>query len=116
MSRVRVSVRRSNVFIREKHQTYRGNRVASACGYLNSQRSALSQAERTVTVGRHRIAIACAADGDGGYGGYGGDGFVCASVCARACARVCARACVCTRVRVGMRDVFAIYDNIFDPG
>ena len=33
---------------------------------------------------------------------------------ARACARVCA--CVYARVRVGMRDVFAIYDKIFDPG
>ena len=78
-------------FIREKHPKYRGNRVASACGYLNSQRSALSQAARTVMVGRHRIAIACAADGDGG------DGCVCARVCARARVRV--RACVCVRVR-----------------
>ena len=62
LSQVRVSVRPSNVFIREKHPKYRDNLVASACGYLNSQRSALSQAERTVTVGRHRIVIACAAD------------------------------------------------------
>ena len=36
-------------------------------------------------VGRHRIAIACAADGDG-------------SVCARVCARVRAHACACVRV------------------
>ena len=67
-------------------------------GYLNSQRPALSQAERTVTVGPHRIEIACAADGDGG------DGCVCARVCVRACVRAC------------MRDVFAISDKIFDPG
>ena len=92
LSRVRVSVRPSNVFIHEKQPKYRGDRVASACGYLNIQRSALSQAERTVAVGRHRIAIACAADGDGG------DGCVCARVHARACARVCA--CVYARVRV----------------
>ena len=87
------------MFLYAKNITkYRGNQVASACGYVNSQRSALSQAERTVTVGRHRIAIACAADGDGG------DGCVCARVCARACIRVSARACTrvsaraCTRM------------------
>ena len=89
-----MSVRPSNVFMREQHPKCPSNRVASACGYLNSQRSALSQAERTVAVGRHRIA--CAADGDGG------DGCVCVHVCAL--------------VRVCTRDVFAIYDNIFDPG
>ena len=63
-------------------------------------------AERAVT------AIACTADGDGG------DGCVCARVFARVCARVRTRvrACVYARVRVYMRDVFAIYDNIFDPG
>ena len=71
---------------------YRGNRVASACGYLNSQRLALSQAERTVTVGRHRIAITCAADGNG-------------------CVRVCVRAHAC------MHDVFAYTKKkIFYPG
>ena len=102
MSRVPVSVRPSNVFIREKHPKYPGNRVASACGYLNRQRSALSQVERTVTVGRHRIAIACVADGD--------DGCVCM------CVRACARMCVYAHVHVCMRDVFAIYDKIFDPG
>ena len=75
-------------FYTREHPKYRGNRVASACGYLNCQRSALSQAERSVTVGRHRIAIACAADGDGD------DGCVCARVRARACACVCARACM----------------------
>ena len=82
---------------------------------VNSQRSALSQAEQNITVGRRRIAITCAADGDGG------DGCVCARVCARvraACApvRVCARACMRACVRVCMRDVFAIYDKIFDAG
>ena len=60
-----------------------------ACRYLNSQRSALSQADRTVTVGRHRIAIACAADGDGGDGCV----YVCALVTALACARE--RVCMC---------------------
>ena len=43
---------------------------------------------------------------------YGGDAAtaVCVHVCVHAYARVraCVRACV--------RDVFAIYDNIFDPG
>ena len=39
-----------------------------------------------------------------------------ARTCMRACARVCARAYKYARVRVCMRDVFAIYDNIFDPG
>ena len=38
---------------------------------------------------------------------------VCARVCARACMRACARVCVYARVRVCMRDVFAIYDTIF---
>ena len=94
VAKVRNSVRSSNFFIREKHPKYRGNRVASACGYLISRQSSLSQAERTVTVGRHRIAMACAADGDGG------DGCVC----------VCT--CVYARVRVCMRDVFEIYDTI----
>ena len=117
LSQVRISVRSSNFFIREKHPKYRGNRVASACGYLNIQRSALSQAERTVTVGRNRISIACAAYGDGG------DGCVFARMRMRACARgahmhecVHAHACMYARVRVCMRDVFAIYDKIFDPG
>ena len=61
--------------------------------------------------------IACATDGDGG------DGCVCARVFTRACARVrvCMRAhacaaCVYAHMRVCMRDVFAIYDKIFDPG
>ena len=66
---------------------------------VNSQQSALSQAEQNITDGRRRIAVTCAADGDGG------DGCVCVHVCARACVRrvrlrvyarvrVCARACV----------------------
>ena len=75
----------------------RGNRVASEHGYLNSQRSALSQAERTVTVGRHRIAIACAADGDGGDGG---DGCLCVGTCVRACVRTRVRVCVYARACV----------------
>ena len=45
---------------------------------------------------------------------------MCARVFARArayaCVRTRVRACVYARVRVCMRDVFAIYDNIFDPG
>ena len=48
---------------------------------------------------------------------------MCARVFARACARArvwcvrtSVRACVYARVRVCMRDVFAIYDTIFDPG
>ena len=40
--------------------------------------------------------------------------------CARACvclrAHACVRACVYARVRVCMHDVFAIYDDVFDPG
>ena len=35
LSRVRVLVRPSNFFMREKHPKPRGNRVASACVYLN---------------------------------------------------------------------------------
>ena len=60
----------------------------------------MSQAERAVTVWRHRIAIACTA--------------VCVDVCASmrahacACTRVCVRACVHERMCVC--DVFAIYD------
>ena len=70
-------------------------------------------AELAVTAGR-RIAIADASDGDGGC--------VCARVFAHACAhvRVCMRAhacaCMYARVHVCMRDVFAIYDKMFDPG
>ena len=45
-------------------------------------------AELAVAAGRRRIAIACAAHGDGG------DGCVCVHACVRACARVCARACM----------------------
>ena len=97
-------------FYTRKTSKYRGNGVASACGYLNSQRSALSQAERTVTVGRHRIAIACAPDGDCG------NGCVCARVCVRTRVRACVNAHACARVRVCMRDVFATYDKHFDPG
>ena len=106
LSRVHVSVRPSNVFIREKHPKYRCNRVASACGYLNSQRSAFSQAERTVTVGRHRIAIACAADGDGG------DGCVCACVCARAYTHMCALACMRSACVCALE--LRRYSNVFD--
>ena len=47
--------------MREKHPTPLGNWVASACVYLNGQRPALLPAERAITVGRHRIAIACTA-------------------------------------------------------
>ena len=72
----------------------------------------MSQAERTVMVGRHRNAITCAADGDVG------DGCVC--TCVRVCVHTRVRAyvyaCVYARVRMYMRDVFAIYDKIFDPG
>ena len=34
---------------------------------------------------------------------------------ARVFARACAHVCVYAHVRVCMRDVFAIYDKIFDP-
>ena len=42
----------------------------------------------------------------------------CAHACVRVrvCARACMRACMYARVRMCIRDVFAIYDNIFDPG
>ena len=90
LSWVRVSVWPSNFFICEKP---RGNRVASACVYLNGQRPALSPAERAVTVGRHRIAIACTT--------------AATAVCVCACARVCVRACVmCLQYTI----------QIFDPG
>ena len=79
--------------MREKHPKYRGNRVASACGYLNSQRSAFSQAERTVTVGRHRLAIACAAEVTAATA-------VCVHVCVRVRAHACARVRVCARACV----------------
>ena len=38
------------------------------------------------------------------------------AVCVHVCSRVRVRACVYARVRGCMRDVFAIYDKIFDPG
>ena len=41
------------------------------------------------------------------------------AVCVHVCSRMRAHAlcaCVNARVRVCMRDVFAIYDKIFDPG
>ena len=41
---------------------------------------------------------------------------LCVGTCVRACVRACVHACVYARVRVCMRDVFAIYDKIFDPG
>ena len=85
LSRVRLWVRPSNFFIREKHPKARGNRVASTCVYLNGQRPALLPAERAVTVGCHRIAIACTT--------------------------VATAVCVCTRVP----DVFALYDKNICP-
>ena len=69
----------------------RGNHVASACVYLNGQRPALSQVERAVTVGRHRIAIACTT--------------------VTAATAVCVCKCVHAHVCACVRDVFAIYDT-----
>ena len=77
LSRVRVSVRPSNFFIREKHPKPWGKRVASTCVYLNDP------------------ATGIVASGAGGHDwvptnsdNLYGDGGVC--VCVRACARVCA--------------------------
>ena len=86
MSRVSISVRPSNFFIREKLPKPRVNRVTCSCVDLNGQRPALSQAERAVTVGwapPHSHSL------------YGSEAAM--AVCAGVC--TCAHACVCTRVR-----------------
>ena len=110
MSRVRVSVRPRNFFIRKKLPKPWVNQVASSCVDLNGQRPALSQAERVVTVDW------APSNSDSLYGGEAataGCVHLCANACAHvsACMSVCARAyvhtCVCARVR----DVFAIYDK-----
>ena len=67
----------------------RRKRAASASVYFNSQRPALSPAERAVTVGRQRIAIACTA---------ATATAVCVCPHARACVR--AHACACVRACV----------------
>ena len=74
MSRVRVSVRPSNFFIREKHPKPWGNRVASACVYLNDPATGIVASG---AVGRQRIAITCTAA---------------TAVCVRTRVRVCVRA------------------------
>ena len=105
-SRVLVSVRPSNFFIREKLPKPRVHRVASSCVDLNGQRQASSQAERAVTVDW------APPYSDSMYGGEAATAVcvhLCALVCAHACARVrvCARACVmCLQYTI----------TIFDPG
>ena len=88
LSRVRVSVW-PRIFLYAKNP--RGNLAASASV---SSDLLLSPAERAVTVGWHRIAMAVC---------------MCVGVCRHSCGcmhtrvRACARSC--------MREVFAIYDN-----
>ena len=85
LSRVRVSVRPSNFFLREKLPNSRIKRVASACCIFQWPCYGLwMPAKRAVTCGRLWIALTCTA--------------VATSVCLCACARTlaCVRAwCVC---------------------
>ena len=87
LSRVCISVRSSNFFIREKHPNPWGNRVASACVYLNDPATGIAASGAD---GRQRIAITCTAV---------------TAVCV----------CVHTRVHACVRDVFAICDNKIWP-
>ena len=85
MSRVRVSVRASNFFIREKHQKSRGNRAGSGM-YISMT---LQPAINASGAGDRDWAPMNSANL---YGG--GDGGVCVFVLAHACARVRGHACV----------------------
>ena len=97
LSRVRISVRPSNFFIREKHLKPWVNRVVSVCVYFNDPVTGYE-------AGRHGWASLNRANL---YGG-GDDGVcVCARVCSRAFACVCMCACViCLQYTI----------IIFDPG
>ena len=76
------------LFIREKHQNSRGNRVGSACIYFNDP-AMLPATNASGAVGHGFSHM----NGANLYGG--GDGGV--SVCVRARACVCARAWTCVR-------------------
>ena len=95
LSRVRVSVRPSNFFIREKHPKPRGNRVASACVYLNDPATD-HEGQRN----RRKGALTLSRFGATDASNLNGDSGVCVLVraCMRvwACVRECVRAwCVC---------------------
>ena len=104
MSGVRVSVRASNFFIREKHPKPRGNRVASTCAYLNDPATGhecqRNKRKGALTPSRLGATDASNLNGDGGV-------HVCARMHACMRMRACIRECV--------RDVFAIYDNNISP-
>ena len=96
LSRVRVSVRPSNFFIREKHPKPRGNRVASECVCLNDP-----AAGHACQWNRRKGALTSLRLGATDASNLNGDGGVCVCVCVRVCA--CGR------------EVFAIYDNNSSP-
>ena len=92
MSRVRVSVRPSNVCLREKHPKSRGNRIASACVYLIDP-STGHECHRN----RRKEALTLSRLGATDPSNLNGDGGVCVCACACACVRVAVRACACVR-------------------
>ena len=105
LSRVRISVRPSNFFIREKLPNYRGTRVAYACWLFQWPCYRLWMGAPMNASGA----------GDHGWAPMNSD-RLCGGWWRRLCVRMCVRACVYARVHVCMRDVFAKYDKIFDPG
>ena len=106
LSRVRVSVRPSNFFIREKHPKSRGNRFTSACVYLNDPAEQAKRCVNSVTLGRHRPIEPERRRW-------------CVCVRVRLCVRDCVRECACVHARACVsacfRDVFATYDNNISP-
>ena len=92
-----------------KHPKCRGNRVASACVYLNDpatghecQRNRRKGGVNSVTLGRHPPIEP-----------ERRRRWVCARAGVRACARACV--CACAHARACLRDVFTIYDNDISP-
>ena len=101
MSRVRVSVRPSNFFLREKHPKRRGNRDSSACVYLNDPATGhecqRNRRKGALTSSRLGATDASNLNGDDGV-------YVRACVYACPCVRVCMRVRACVYARASVHD------------